>query len=714
LKTLSIGGPTVLTYAFREAANLESVTFIADGVNSIANAGGNNIGAFSGLMKLTTVNIPASGFGVIGSYAFKGCESLKTINIPASVSAIGRNAFENCKSLTSFDLPTTTYNAIEQETFKGSGLTSIDLTGTPVEGINASAFENCKSLETVTIDSTLKNIVANAFKGCESLTTFGDDTDNNADKVIIPNGITNIDPNAFMNCTSISYVVLDTAAAAINRVGASFNGCTGLKTLEVSGTGAPTSGTLNFAKGTANAISTITEIIWGLATYDFADLTGLSSLKKLTVNTTATTTAITSTPAIFPNHAGFDTLEFVTESQSTLVDAFRELKTIKKLIVNTATGEPEGAAISIGDLLPNTINDVYFIGTVNSDVTGIFTGLTDVKVSINVATTPLTSIDVIKTLELREAASGGVILSPVLEQYIVNANNPTLSAVNGVLYDKAQTTIKSYPRAKGVAGSSYEILDSTTTIDQYAFYIVTRLGTLTIPEIVNTINTYAFYMMDNLTTINYKAKRLNTFDDAFPASLVNVNIGNGVTDIPAAFLTSAHVNVTKITIPESVSVIPFQAFTSAPNLTSVTLNANLSSDNAFATSGDTNPIKNVIIGPNVNRLKVNTFMYAKITSVDLKNVVVIEQGAFARTALNSLVIPASVELIGDNAFNSGPALQEVTFAKAGVALGDDVFPAGGGSDDLKDVYELRDPNDPTVGGAGRYVNGASFGWEKRP
>jgi hypothetical protein len=202
-----------------------------------------------------------------------------------------------------------------------------------------------------------------------------------------------------------------------------------------------------------------------------------------------------------------------------------------------------------------------------------------------------------------------------------------------------------------------------------------------------------------------------------------MNIGNSVTDIPEGFLTADHVSVTKIVIPESVQVIPFEAFTLAPNLASVTLNANLSSEIAFGTVGDTNPIKTVIIGPNVTRIKKDTFSYAKITSIDLRNVVIIEGGAFANTTLNSLFIPASVELIGANAFNGlETALQEVTFAKAIVSIADDnSFPGGNGTGaaelSLKEAYEDRDPANPEVGGAGRYVNGAvtgTFGWEKRP
>ena len=72
----------------------------------------------------------------------------------------------------------------------------------------------------------------------------------------------------------------------------------------------------------------------------------------------------------------------------------------------------------------------------------------------------------------------------------VSAGNPAYSSLNGVLFDKAQTTLIAYP--VGWQGSSYAIPDGVTSIGDYAFYYCYGLTSVTIPESVTSIGECAF------------------------------------------------------------------------------------------------------------------------------------------------------------------------------------------------------------------------------
>ena len=79
--------------------------------------------------------------------------------------------------------------------FAGTGITSIKLTSSVAEG----AFAGCKSLERVEVDC-LNEIGAEAFAGCEALTTF-------ANSGAWPQ-IEKIGPKAFEDCKSLRRLYL--------------------------------------------------------------------------------------------------------------------------------------------------------------------------------------------------------------------------------------------------------------------------------------------------------------------------------------------------------------------------------------------------------------------------------------------------------------------------------------------------------------------------
>ena len=125
----------------------------------------------------------------------------------------------------------------------------------------------------------------------------------------------------------------------------------------------------------------------------------------------------------------------------------------------------------------------------------------------------------------------------------VDALNPSYTSVDGVLFNKIQTTLIRYPARK--AGTSYTLPNSVTTIERESFAGCTNLTSVTIPNSVNSIGVWAFAQCSSLT---------------------NATIGNGVTSIGGAAFHEC-TSLTNITIPNSVTSIGSGAFRYCTNLT---------------------------------------------------------------------------------------------------------------------------------------------------
>ena len=126
----------------------------------------------------------------------------------------------------------------------------------------------------------------------------------------------------------------------------------------------------------------------------------------------------------------------------------------------------------------------------------------------------------------------------------VDAANPVYSSVNGVFFDKAQTTLLQYPEKK--AGSSYTIPDGVTRIEWHAFYYCQNLTSVTIPSSVTSLADRAFFQDFYLTGIT------------LPSNLVSIGL--------MAF--SECVTLTSVMIPASVTSIGDGAFSICDNLSS--------------------------------------------------------------------------------------------------------------------------------------------------
>jgi hypothetical protein len=152
-----------------------------------------------------------------------------------------------------------------------------------------------------------------------------------------------------------------------------------------------------------------------------------------------------------------------------------------------------------------------------------------------------------------------------LTSITVDNANANYSSLDGVLFNKNQTTLITFPGGKG--GSYTTIPNSVTSIGDYAFNQCTNLTSVVIPNSVTSIGDSAFRECTNLTS---------------------VVIGNSVTIIGYnAFYLCA--NLTSIAIPTSVTTIGNGAFLSSGLLTVTIANNQVISGTSFASPTDNPP-----------------------------------------------------------------------------------------------------------------------------
>lgn len=192
--------------------------------------------AFMGCSNLTGINIP-EGVTMIGGEAFADCSNLTNINIPESVTSIGMRAFAGCNKLGDIFVPASV-------TEIGAGA-FVDCSSIVVDADNPvyDSRDNCNAIilkkgkyqywdeemsdilisgcKNTTIPSSVDAIGANAFSGCDGLTS-----------IAIPKNVTWIDSGAFSDCDDLTSIVIPKSVSNMGE--GVFEGCTNLTDVKLS------------------------------------------------------------------------------------------------------------------------------------------------------------------------------------------------------------------------------------------------------------------------------------------------------------------------------------------------------------------------------------------------------------------------------------------------------------------------------------------------
>jgi hypothetical protein len=339
-------------------------------------------------------------------------------------------------------------------------------------------------------------------------------------------------------------------------------------------------------------------------------------------------------------------------------------ETINPLPVTTIGGYAFDYCTSLTSItIPNSVTSI------GSDAFRYCTSLTNVVLGNSVTSiwygafedcTSLTSITIPNSVTSIEmwAFSGCTSLTSIA----VDSANPTYSSLDGVLFNKSQTTLIQCPGGKA---GSYSIPNSVTSIGRWAFDYCTSLTSITIPNSVTSIGGWAFSGCTSLTNITIPNGITNIEMSAFSgcASLTSIVIPNSVTSIGGNAFQGC-TSLTSIVIPNSVTSIGewqrlfevlwmwFEAFSGCTSLTAIEVDP-------------ANPAYSSLDGVLFDKSQTALIQCpgGKAGSYSIPNSVTsIGHRAFAScTSLSNVVIGNSVTYIGHGAFSGCTSLRAACF-----------------------------------------------------
>ena len=515
--------------AFEDCSSLTSVTINSDAIVNKQYSQNSNLSHIFG--SQVTEYVIGDNVKGIGKYAFRGCSSLTSVTIPNSVTSIGWDAFYGCSSLTSITIPNSV-TSIGEYAFEGcSSLTSVTINsdaivnkaytfssnisnifgsqvteyiiGDNVKGIGDYAFYGCSSLTSVTISNSVTSIGGNTFDGCSSLTSvhitdiaawcnidFGDTSANplssahnlylNGDLVkdlVIPNSVTSIGGAAFYGCSSLTSVTIPESVTSIGDW--AFQDCSSLSSV------------------------TIPNSVTSIGSYAFE---GCSSLTSVTIPNSVTSIG----GSAFEGCSSLTSVTIPNSVTSIGHYAFEDCSKLISVTINSdaIVNKAYTSSSNISNIFGSQVTE-YIIG---DNVKGIGKSAFAYCSSLTSITIP-ESVTSIGEWAFSNCSS--------LTSINVNANNPNYCSIDGVLFNKDQTTLIQYPGGKQGA---YTIPNSVTSIGEYAFRYCSSLTSITIPNSVTSIGEYAFRYCSSLTSITCEAETPPTIGGTYTFDGVSKSI----------------------------------------------------------------------------------------------------------------------------------------------------------------------------------------------
>ena len=251
-----------------------------------------------------------------------------------------------------------------------------------------------------------------------------------------------------------------------------------------------------------------------------------------------------------------------------------------------------------------------------------------------------------------------------LSQITVSPENPALATVDGVLFEKANKRLITYPYS--FTAAEYSIPQGIREIGDWAFYGCHFLTNLTIPDSVIDIGDYAFSSCDSLIDIIIPDSVISIGDFAFSScdSLSDVTIREGITTIGGWAFYRCY-SLTAITIPDSLTNISANPFVHCTNLSQITV----SPDHPTLVT-----IDGVLIEKTNKRLVTYPCAFTATEYAIPQGIKEIGGGAFFNCAsLTSVTIPDSVTAIGNDTFYGCKAIAAITIPNSVISIGNEAF-----------------------------------------
>ena len=435
-------------------------------------------------------NIGGKTVTSIGNEAFSDCDDIGSVELPDGVTSIGDRAFAGCGNLSIIEL--------------SDGVTSI----------GTLAFYGCISLSSLELPSEVTNIGAEAFYGCSDLSD-----------IELPGRLTSIGAGVFYNCSSLPSIELPSGVTSIGND--AFNGCSSLSSIELP------SGVTSIGNDAFNGCSNLSsiELPRGITSIEERVFYGCSSLVSVELSNGITSIGI----GAFYNCSSLSSIDLPGGVTSIEDWAFYGCSNLSGIelpsgVTSIGVGAFKGCSSLNSIILPNGLTNI------GSQAFSNCSSLNSIAIEDGL------------TAELQwDMFSGCDNLSSIY----VFGKNVKYSSLNGVLFDKDQTTLIYFPKGKS---GDYQIPAGVTTINANAFNGCDRIKCVEIPSGVVNIGSGAFsgctdlvilcdensyahtYAVENDITFQLIVKYTITLDtnggDALDQTSLAIREGNTLGELP--------------------------------------------------------------------------------------------------------------------------------------------------------------------------------------
>ena len=474
----------------------------------------------------------------INGFAFEDCTSLTTITIPASVTYIGRGAFKNTGWYNSqADGPLYLDNWLLG--YKGNMSADYELSiADGTKRIAEYAFYDFKTLSEVNIPASVTTIWEGAFDSCVKLEsiTFASDS-----KLEV------IGESAFKSCSALKSITIPASVTAIGE--GAFYGCSNLATVSFADVSAlPTIGEDAF-KETA-CIDEEGVLYFGNIAFKYY---GYDDAADVTIKDGT----VTIYDYCFYNNSSLKSVTIPASVTTIGEGAFDSCEALESITIPASvTSIGDDAFDSCEKLESITFASGSKLEVIGDDAFECCSALKSITIPASV-----TSI-----------GSYSFYYCTSLQAINVDEGNENYTSEDGVLFDKAKTTLMQYPAGKSVA--PYIVPASVTTIGYGAFDSCEKLESITFASgsMLEVIGDWSFEYCEALKSITIPASVTTIGEGAFDSceALESVTFASGsMLEVIGDWSFEFCEALESITIPASVTTIGEGAFDECTSTTDV-------------------------------------------------------------------------------------------------------------------------------------------------